>query len=197
MPIQKQKQVLRKTLIKRRFNFQSTSNELDLLRSIEANIPITEDDIIAGYYPIQNEIDIRYIMSNFSNKNKIALPVIIKRKMIFREWKIEESETVLVPGMMEILEPNKNAPAVLPTIMIIPCVGVAKNGHRLGYGLGCYDKVILKLREQKHKFLAIGVAYHYQLTENIPFNEKDAQLDWVITPEVAIDCRPTARLSLV
>lgn len=198
MTVQKQKEALRKTLIAKRFNFQSTPYELELLSLIEKYISITTDDLIAGYYPIQNEIDIRYIMSHFSHRNQIALPVTQKRKIIFREWKIEESETVLVPGMKEILEPNKYAPVVLPTIILVPCVGAAKNGHRLGYGMGCYDKAILKLRKDNHKFSAIGVVYDYQLTENVPFNEKDARLDWVITPERAIDCRSsTDRFVLV
>ncbi len=164
--------------------------EYKLFDLIKKNIPIDSSDIIAGYYPIKDEINISSFLYRMSYRSTVALPNIKQSPNIdFKEWKIEESEIVSVPGMEDLLEPNKDAIIVIPTIIFVPCVYVSKNGHREGYGRKRYDKVILRLRNEGHKFLAIGVAYDYQLIMDVPFGENDAQLDWVITPSVALQCR--------
>ncbi len=165
--------------------------ESNLFNLIEKNISINSSDIVAGYYPIKDEINISSFLYRISHRYTVALPNVVRSPNIdFKEWKIEESEVVSVPGMEDILEPNKDAAVVIPTIIFVPCVYISKNGHRIGYGQKTYDKIILELREAKHKFLSIGVAYDHQLIMDVPFGDNDAQLDWVITPSVAFRCRP-------
>ena len=69
---------------------------------------------------------------------------------------------------------------ILPDILIVPLVGFDKCKYRLGYGGGFYDRYINKIRKRK-KVLTIGFAYSFQKVKNIPTNNYDIKLDFIIT----------------
>ena len=50
----------------------------------------------------------------------------------------------------------------------------------MGYGEGFYDRYIEKIEKIK-KVLKIGLAFSYQKIKNIPLNQYDKKLDFIIT----------------
>ena len=67
-----------------------------------------------------------------------------------------------------------------PEIVIVPLVACDKDGGRLGYGGGFYDRTLEVLRRRRPT-LAIGFAYSDQITERLPLEPTDQPLDLLIT----------------
>lgn len=150
--------------------------EHDLYSLILKNIPISSNQIIAGYLPSKDEIEITHLLYIFSTNHKIGLPIVKGKKLIFKEWNFQE-------------EPNKNATEISPDIIFVPCTSIGKNGYRWGHGCKFYDKTIRLLRKNKKPIITIGVGYEHQLVEEFPADKDSSQLDWILTPNRIINCR--------
>ena len=142
-------------------------------------------NIIGLYYPIYNEISpLEFLKFINSCKIKTALPVvdINFKSLTFKEWKQSEK---LQKGLLGNLEPYKKHITVNPQIILVPILMFDKNFYRLGYGGGYYDKFILNSRKnffkKKPTFLTIGLAYSEQETKNLPYDNHDQKLDYIIT----------------
>ena len=61
-------------------------------------------------------------------------------------------------------------------IMIIPGLAFDNNLNRLGYGRGYYDNYL-----KSHQTYKIGICFHEQLTNNLPYDKNDIKMDIVIT----------------
>ena len=89
----------------------------------------------------------------------------------------------MLVGHFGIGEPLRGAPALEPSVVLVPLLAFDQAGHRLGYGGGYYDRTLAALR-LRGPVLAIGVAYACQeldaLLQNAPHDER---LDMVITEE--------------
>jgi 5-formyltetrahydrofolate cyclo-ligase len=80
-----------------------------------------------------------------------------------------------------------SAPEVLPDVLLVPMLAFDRKGFRLGYGGGFYDRTLEKLRELK-TVVAIGVAYHAQMVDEVPVGIHDAPLDYVMTEQETFAC---------
>ena len=75
-----------------------------------------------------------------------------------------------------------------PEILIVPLVAFDRQGGRLGYGGGFYDRT-LELLRSKRATLAIGFAYAAQEVEELPLEPTDQPLDMVVTEREVISFR--------
>ena len=84
-------------------------------------------------------------------------------------------------GISEI-DDNKNYIGLEGFNMIfIPFVGVDKNGYRLGYGGGYFDRALEKIKLCISKPLIVGLGYDYQIMNNYFGENHDMKYDIVIT----------------
>ena len=67
-----------------------------------------------------------------------------------------------------------------PDILLVPLVSYDNDFNRLGYGGGFYDRYIEKIEKIK-KVIKIGLAFSYQKLKNIPTNQYDKKLDFIVT----------------
>jgi 5-formyltetrahydrofolate cyclo-ligase len=68
-------------------------------------------------------------------------------------------------------------------LVIVPLLGFDRNGNRLGYGGGYYDKFLTKNNCKQ----AVGLAYAFQEVEELPVEEHDQKLDLIVTEEEIIN----------
>ena len=110
----------------------------------------------------------------------VSLPVMIKlgQPLIFRQWKPGDA---LEPKKWGIREPLPQAPKVEPDVLLLPMVAFDKDGWRLGYGGGFYDRTLARLRALK-PIVAIGFAFDEQEVDAVPHAAYDERLDLVLTP---------------
>jgi 5-formyltetrahydrofolate cyclo-ligase len=72
-------------------------------------------------------------------------------------------------------------------VLIIPLLAFDRQGFRLGYGGGFYDRTLEKLRVLK-KIVAIGVGYSAQQVSDVPHGSHDQPLDYMMTEKEIFKC---------
>ncbi len=137
--------------------------------------------IIASYCAIGNEIDPRLITLSQQKYATIALPR-VRAKASPLSFHAVNAMSVLQPGFSSIPEPDKNMTQVFPDVLLVPLVGVDRQGVRLGQGQGHYDATLKSLRA-RGKIYVIGLAYDCQLVEELPAEAHDEKLDALATPD--------------
>jgi 5-formyltetrahydrofolate cyclo-ligase len=72
-------------------------------------------------------------------------------------------------------------------VVIAPGLAFDRDGYRLGYGGGHYDRYLHRMGSRA---LRIGIGFAGQLVERVPRGPADERLDLVVTDAGVIDCRP-------
>lgn len=139
---------------------------------------------VAVYLPIGSEIDPRPLMGKLIVAGaNLALPCVQDDgTMVYRAYKRGD---MLEQRPFGLLEPNGEVPLVNPTLVITPLLAFDRNGNRLGYGKGHYDRALAKLRESGRVFVC-GLAFFGQEVEAVPAESHDVPLDWVMTERGSI-----------
>ena len=136
--------------------------------------------VIAGYYPVDYEVNIIGFLEEASKKRfKIVLPVIkSSNRMSFKSWIFREPLNVNKFG---ILEPKNSNKEIIPDLIMVPLVAFDNKLNRIGYGKGYYDRSLRKINNIKKNKIFLGVAYSFQRCSCVPVNEHDFKLDYIFT----------------
>lgn len=149
-----------------------------------SSMSIRPGSIIAGYWPIKSEPDIRPLLKELSKRGyRVALPVVIEMALplAFRLW--EDSVTPMRDGRFGISEPDPEAaPAVIPDVILVPMLAFDLKGHRLGYGAGFYDRTLAYLKAFNDP-KAVGISYECQLFDSVLSDEYDRPMNMILTEE--------------
>ena len=135
-------------------------------------------DILLIYYPIKNEISPLPLIEAARTRGKhVAFPLCVKEQntLTFKFADVTE----LVRSDFGLFEPQKNAESAEPTektLCIVPALMFSKNGIRLGYGGGYYDRFLKDFSGKK-----IGLSYSSLLVDKLDREEHDIPLDMIIT----------------
>jgi 5-formyltetrahydrofolate cyclo-ligase len=115
-----------------------------------------------------------------------ALPVVVAKNtpLVFRQWAPGDA---LALGRWNIKVPPEEAPEVLPDVLLVPLLAFDREGFRLGYGGGFYDRTLEKLRGLKN-VTAIGIAYAGQEMDRVPRDAFDQRMDWIMTEKETFKC---------
>ncbi len=134
---------------------------------------------ISGYMPIRTEIDPMPVMTRMAQNGFVTVPVIEAAGMPlqFRHW---------APGCEMMAGPfGAKVPAtgawLEPEVLIVPLIAFDRDGGRLGYGGGFYDRSLEVLRGRRPT-IAVGFAYAEQECEGLPLEATDQPLDAIVTP---------------
>lgn len=82
-------------------------------------------------------------------------------------------------GMYGILEPKKTCKKYIQKendVIIVPALSVDKDGYRIGYGKGYYDRFL-----KNFKGIGICPCYDELLTDKLPVDENDVKANIVVT----------------
>jgi 5-formyltetrahydrofolate cyclo-ligase len=133
-------------------------------------------EIIGAYYAFGSEVRTDVIIEQArSIGKKLALPSIESENLTFYEL---SSGKYLVKGRFGIMEPLPYGLIDRMDMIVVPGIAFDKNGYRLGYGKGYYDKFLAK-----RKVFSVGLGYSFQLLENLPSGEHDKKLDAISTED--------------
>lgn len=150
-------------------------------------LAIDDDDVVSGYWPIRDELDIRRVLTGLADQGiRCALPVLDGRDkpLRFRHW---QPGLELVQQSFGLSEPPEAARLLTPRILLVPLLAVDARGNRLGYGGGYYDRTLIHLR-QSVPIVAVGIAFEVQRVADVPYDGRDAALDWVVTEKGVYRC---------
>jgi len=136
---------------------------------------LTQKKIWAAFLPLKSEpqIDFKAIQETFSDKIEFVFPQVEGQNLAFfsqvNQWKMSS---------LGVQEPANGQKVSLNTIsgFFIPAVAFHTQGYRLGRGLGFYDRAL----ESFHG-LKIGVSYQNNILNDVPFEDHDICMDYIIT----------------
>lgn len=133
---------------------------------------------MAGFMPINTEIDPRPALEEAAAHGPVGVPVILGpgQPLRFALW---EPGTKMVAGAFKAMIPE-NPEWMTPEIVVVPLVAFDRSGGRLGYGGGFYDRTLEGLRANG-ACLAIGFAFSAQEADDLPLEPTDQPLDLIIT----------------
>lgn len=139
------------------------------------------------YVSYKSEIDTKRIINKAIKDNKaIYIPRTDIKNKYMDAVEIKSLDN-LIEDKYGILEPDVDAPCIEPgklDLIIVPGVGFDRDGGRLGYGAGYYDRYFKKIGEKSIKKLAL--AYDFQIIDKIPMDEFDKKIDAIITEKETI-----------
>jgi 5-formyltetrahydrofolate cyclo-ligase len=174
----------RDALARRRGADPAGAHGAALAGHILARCPPPPGALVAGYWPMGDEMDIRPLLETLAERGHVlALPVTPPRgqPLLFRRWRPGEA---LRPGPLGTAFPLAGE-AVRPDWLLVPLLAFDRAGRRLGYGGGYYDRTLPTLPGA----VAIGCAHALQELDEVPAGPEDAPLAWVATEAEVIACR--------
>ncbi len=106
-------------------------------------------------------------------------------------WSISGRDQCL-PNQWGIPEPEEKKGARLLVnwseidLIVVPGLAFDRQGHRLGFGRGYYDRF---LRQLTGDVFTVGLAFDFQMLENIPAATDDFSVDCVVSETEVYRCR--------
>ncbi|MBT3605836.1 MAG: 5-formyltetrahydrofolate cyclo-ligase [Candidatus Latescibacteria bacterium] len=142
--------------------------------------------LVASYVSVRKEVDTHRLIEHALKVGKrVCVPVTEgKGVMVFQELlSLDE----LKPARFGLMEPEYDAdrivaPACLD-LMMVPGVAFDRQGNRLGFGGGYYDRYLTHCDATY-----VGLAYGFQVVDDIPTEGHDVRLDWLVTEHEVISC---------
>ncbi|EFO31502.1 5-formyltetrahydrofolate cyclo-ligase [Roseibium sp. TrichSKD4] len=175
-----QKAALRKDALGRRRAIPETERIEKALKLAEFadDIEMPAGAVIAGYWPIRDELDPRPLLSVLRKRGHgLCLPVVAKPNLIFREF---GTETEFEDAGFGTMAPGPTAPEVRPDVLLMPLSAFDSAGNRVGYGKGHYDTAIAAL-EKNGPVICIGLAFDVQEVGEVPAELHDKPLNGILT----------------
>ena len=134
------------------------------------------------YYPTHNEVNLLPLIKKYKREKTFLFPVVRGRQMQACPY---EGNAKMHRGKYKIPEPT-TAP-YLGDIDLILAPGVAfdEKGNRLGQGGGYYDRF---LAQGNKNATLVGVAYEFQIVEDIPVSRHDKKMHYVVYSGNVVCC---------
>lgn len=127
---------------------------------------------------------------------RLALPKVNHHTNHLDLYWVDDLENQLAAGLWGIREPVVERCERLNGLneiefVLLPGVAFTRDGARLGYGGGFYDKLLVRLDDESgvaHSPALVAGAYSMQLVERIPQEATDRKVEWLVTENETIDC---------
>jgi 5-formyltetrahydrofolate cyclo-ligase len=148
--------------------------ELSTVKNLHIFLPIIK------YNEINTWLIIKHLQQYFPAIN-IVIPKIISENSKLENYVFDEKN--LIENLWGILEPSEENQEKIPSeqidLVIIPLLIFDKNGNRVGYGKGFYDRF---LQLCKPDTLKIGLCLEEPIEMIEDVNDFDVKMDFCITP---------------
>ena len=162
----------------------SLSEQIELhLRSV-----INGESPLLVYGSKASEVDTRGLIARLLASDTAVVVPIIERESRTLRLSYLRDPAVLVESTFSVPEPiGSEIPARAEEIpvVVVPMIAFDRNGHRIGYGAGYYDRFL-----SCHPHLKkIGIAFSCLEVPEIPGDENDVHMDLIVTEEGIIEPR--------
>ena len=181
-------QTVEKTRLRKQLLDQRDSLSLDFIKissnKIRDNLRKIEyyrsARTIGAYFAIGSEVRTQDILQEILNAGKeLALPKVEKKDLVFKKI---SSFSDLEIGNFSLMEPKERCETVKRLdVILVPAIAVTREGYRLGYGFGYYDRYLHGKHSKK-----IVLSYHKQVVKTIPHDDHDIKMDCITTEDEII-----------
>lgn len=139
---------------------------------------------IAAYMSIDSEFDTRQFVERVLALGKtLLLPRVNGATRRLTLHPVTDLARDLAPGTWDIPEPREGMPAAeLSSVdwILVPGLAFTRQGDRLGYGAGYYDRLIADIA---HRPALVAGAFGVQIVDDLPTLPYDCSVDVVVTED--------------
>ena len=173
------KSALRKEILQQRQSISSAEwqhKSSQICDRLKSNTLFQEAQTILAYFSFRQEPD---LSSLFELDKNWAFPRCVGKSLIWHSW---QPGTPLKPGKYGISEPLATAPAIDPAkadLILVPTVACDRQGYRLGYGGGFYDRLLST--ERGLTATTIGIVFNFAHGVELLKDSWDMPLSFVCT----------------
>lgn len=176
---------------RRRFSSKERSRKSRAVAEEFSRLGLLRPGATVGFYlATWDEVETRPLV-----KQAIAsdCTVVLPRVAVDGElelYQVRDLSSQVEVGSFGIEEPIRGTKASLPVELVdcfvVPGVAFDPSGHRLGFGLGYFDRLLARRTEES---LVVALAFECQIMPAVPALEHDILMDIICTEERVIDCR--------
>ena len=154
---------------------ERSNRVIENLRSVD---DFSGAEVVMSYISFGTEVNTHGLIRSLMGKKVVLVPVVTdkeKGEMVLselRDWK------ELSSGAYGILEPRevRERDAGDVDISVVPGIAFDRQGNRIGYGGGYYDRLLKRIGGKK-----VGIAYDFQILDSIPVEAHDTGVDMIVT----------------
>lgn len=140
-----------------------------------------QSSFIAAYMSFKNEVSTDLIIKTaFEDGKRICVPVTENDKIFLSEIYPEDE---FICGAFGIREPKIKRKALGADLIAVPGLAFSKDGSRLGWGGGFYDRLLAETDA-----VSVGMCYDFQLCGGIETETHDKKTDYIVTESGVIAC---------
>lgn len=134
---------------------------------------------LALYSPIRNEVETGGLLAAALTEGKrVCFPCVVDEHLYFYQVLAQEE---LQAGCFGVCEPDRRADEIDSgeiDLLLIPGVAFDRQGFRLGYGRGYFDRM---LGNGNFSGLRVGFGYDFQLVDALPAEIHDQRIELLVT----------------
>lgn len=166
---------------------EKSAMDAEIVRRIIGLRSYSYADNLLLYYPLPEEIDVLPLAAQAIADGKAVYFPISWEKGIMEFRRVVDLNSEFTLGKFGIKEPSNKCPLLDKSevkgasLVIMPALSFDRDGYRLGYGKGYYDRYLIDLSAS-----VIGVVYDSMLADRLPRGKFDRHADLVLTEKQLI-----------
>lgn len=192
--IQARKQALRQRIIAARDNLTPTLRAHSSKRIVDQICSLATYKTartVLGYLNFGSELAIEaWIRQALTDGKRVLLPRVNRASMLLELFEVKDIDSDVAAGAYGIREPVVERCERFEALgeidlILMPGVAFDREGGRLGYGGGYFDKLLAHL---PHRPVLIAGAFAMQVVAEVPQEASDYKVDYLITENETIRC---------
>ncbi len=148
--------------------------------------------VVLAYWSMPDEVETQEIVADAIDGGKVVLLPRCERGVgEFKIVRIDDPGEQLTPGPFRgLFQPRDDIPVWdgpgKLDLVLVPGLAFTPDGHRLGMGGGMYDRFL----NSYPSAVRLALAYGFQVQEQLPVEEHDERVDWILTETGLITQEP-------
>jgi len=149
-------------------------HSISICSNISLSRPYKKAIVVGLYYPVRSEVDVMYLLDNAS------------KRVVFPRVKGEHLEFAKADAMENFKKGSYGIPEPLHAdvidikdinLILVPGIVFDRNGYRLGYGKGFYDRLLSGYPD----IVSMGVCCDEFVLESLQRDPWDTRVDYIVT----------------
>lgn len=150
-----------------------------IMAQVERQDAFAKAKVVLLYWSMSDEVQTHSFVNRWYRDKVLLLPCVDGDDLRLRRY--TGPECLVAGEQFGIGEPSADTPEWTDLdaveLIIVPGVAFDRDGNRMGRGRGFYDRLL----KSTPNAVKIGVAYSFQLIDNVPVEPHDVKMNLIIT----------------
>lgn len=187
-----EKKLIREEVLAKRKKIGKENRDIyskEILEKILSSSYYKNAKTIMSFVSFSDEVNTHEFMKiAIEDGKRIVVPITFPKNHELKPSQLKAFNE-LEPGYYNILTPKEEFIRFIDPkeidLVITPGVAFRRDGYRVGYGGGYYDRFLSKIPNTT----TIAICFHMQIVENLPTDHYDIPVDYIYTEKEIIDTK--------